>query len=188
MPFIDRIGIDVGRKLSVEGAIAWAASHGVRAIDVQCDIAPNALETFDEKRCTAIRAALASTDVRIALHTLSAVNVAELSPILRDAADQYLAAYVSLAARLGAKWVIVHGGYHFTSDKELRKEASIVRLSRTLRLAEETNVLLLLENLNGEPERAEVHYMPDTLADTREFLARLRSPNLKWSFTINHAH
>src|SRR3989442_8861989 len=28
------------------------------------------------------------------------------------------------------------------------------------------HVLLLLENLNGEPERAEVHYMPDNLADT----------------------
>jgi sugar phosphate isomerase/epimerase len=45
-----------------------------------------------------------------------------------------------------------------------------------------------LENLNGEPERAEVHYMPDTLADTQEFLLRLPSANLKWSFTINHAH
>ena len=188
MSFIDRIGIDVGRKLGVEDAIAWAASNGVRAIDVQCDIAPNALETFDDARCAAIRAAVSATGVRIALHTLSAVNVAELSPILRDAADQYLAAYVSLAGRLGAKWVIVHGGYHFTSDKELRKAASIARLSRTLRLAEEKGVLLLLENLNGEPERAEVHYMPDTLPDTREFLARLPSASLKWSFTINHAH
>ena len=188
MPFIDRIGIDVGRKLSLEAAIDWAARNDVRAIDVQCDIAPNAMESFDDARCMAIRTALAATGVRLALHTLSAVNVAEISPILRDAADQYLAAYVSLAARLGAKWVIVHGGYHFTSDKELRKEASIARLSRTLRLAERKNVVLLLENLNGEPERAEVHYMPDTLADTRDFLARLPSANLKWSFTINHAH
>jgi sugar phosphate isomerase/epimerase len=188
MPFIDRIGIDVGRKLAVEEAIAWAARRGVGAIDVQCDIAPNALESFDDRRCAAVRDALAATGVRLALHTLSAVNVAEISPFLREAADRYLAAYVSLAQRLGAKWVIVHGGYHFTSDKDLRKEASIARLARTLKLAEEKGVLLLLENLNGEPERAEVHYMPDTLADTREFLARLPSPNLRWSFTINHAH
>ena len=188
MPFIDRIGIDVGRRLGIEDAIAWAARHGVGAIDVQCDIAPNALESFDERRSAGVRNALAATGVRLALHTVSAVNVAEFSPIVREAADRYLAAYVSLAARLGAKWVIVHGGYHFTSDKELRKEASIARLRRTLALAEEKGVLLLLENLNGEPERAEVHYMPDTLADTREFLDRLPSPNLKWSFTINHAH
>jgi sugar phosphate isomerase/epimerase len=186
--FIDRIGIDVGRKLSVEDAIAWAGRNGVKAIDVQTDIAPNALESFDDARCTRVLEACEKLGVSIALHTLSAVNVAEISPILREATDQYLAAYVSLAARLRAKWVIVHGGYHFTADTTLRQEAAISRLARTAERAEKAGVQLLLENLNGEPERAEVHYMPDTLADTQSFLAQLDSPNLKWSFTINHAH
>ena len=188
MAFIDRIGIDVGRKLAVEEAIAWAARHGVQAIDVQCDIEPNALESFDDRRAGAIREACRATGVRLALHTLSAVNVAEISPFLREAADQYLAAYVSLAARLGAKWVIVHGGYHFTSDFGLRKAAAIARLRRAAALAEAKGVLLLLENLNGEPERAEVHYMPDTLDDTRAFLDGVGAPSVRWSFTINHAH
>ena len=188
MAFIDRIGIDVGRKLSVEDAIAWAGRHGVKAIDVQTDIAPNALESFDDARCARVLEACERLGVSIALHTLSAVNVAEISPILRDATDQYLAAYVSLAARLKAKWVIVHGGYHFTADTKLRQEAAISRLARTAERAEKAGVQLLLENLNGEPERAEVHYMPDTLADTQSFLQQLTSPNVKWSFTINHAH
>lgn len=188
MPFIDRIGIDVGRKLSIEDAIAWAARHNVRAIDVQCDIAPNALESFDDNRCNRVTEACRQTGVQLALHTLSAVNVAEISPILREAADGYLRAYVSLAARLQAKWIIVHGGYHFTADKELRAEAAIARLTATAAFAEKKGVQLLLENLNGEPERAEVHYMPDTLEDTRRFLDAMASPALRWSFTINHAH
>lgn len=188
MSFIDRIGIDVGRKLSIEHAIAWAAKHCVRAIDVQTDIAPNALESFDDARCAGVLAASNKAGVSIALHTLSAVNVAEISPILRDATDEYLAAYVALAAKLKAKWAIVHGGYSFTSDVKLRKEAAIARLARTAKLAEKSGVQLLLENLNGEPERAEVHYMPDTLEDTQDFLRQLSSPNVRWSFTINHAH
>ena len=188
MSFIDRIGIDVGRKLSIEDAIAWAAKHSVRAIDVQTDIAPNALESFDDARCAGVLTACNKAGVSIALHTLSAVNVAEISPILRDATDEYLAAYVALAAKLKAKWVIVHGGYSFTSDVTLRKEAAIARLARTAKLAEKSGVQLLLENLNGEPERAEVHYMPDTVEDTQEFLRQLSSPNVRWSFTINHAH
>jgi hypothetical protein len=49
MLFIDRIGIDVGRELGIEDATVWAARHGVKAIDVQTDIAPNALESFDER-------------------------------------------------------------------------------------------------------------------------------------------
>ena len=84
--------------------------------------------------------------------------------------------------------MIVHGGYSFTSDVKLRKEAAIARLARTAKLAEKSGVQLLLENLNGEPERAEVHYMPDTLEDTQDFLRQLSSPNVRWSFTINHAH
>ncbi len=188
MPFIDRIGIDVGRKLSVEDAIIWAGENDVRAIDVQCDIAPNALERFDDDRCASIGRLCETRNVRLALHTLSAVNVAEVSPFLREAADQYLTAYIMLARRLVAKWVIVHGGYHFTADRELRKEAAIARLSRMAIVAERHGVQLLLENLNGEPERAEVHYMPDTLADTREFLERINASSVRWSFTINHAH
>lgn len=188
MSFIDRIGIDVGRKLGIEEAIAWAASHGVKAIDVQTDIAPNALESFDDARCKRVLGACAKSGVSLALHTLSAVNVAEVSPILRDATDQYLAAYVSLAAKLRAKWVIVHGGYSFKSDVQLRKDAAIARLGRTAKLAEKAGVQLLLENLNGEPEIAEVHYMPDTLEETQDFFRQLASPNLRWSFTINHSH
>ncbi len=188
MSFIDRIGIDVGRKLSVDDAVVWAARHHVRAIDVQCDIEPNALESFDAQRCSRIREACEASGVRLALHTLSAVNIAEISPFLREAADHYLNAYVDLATRLGAKWVIVHGGYHFTADATLRQDAAIARLKRAAAYAERKGVLLLLENLNGEPERAEVHYMPDTLADTQAFFAAVPSPHLKWSFTINHAH
>ena len=188
MPFIDRIGIDVGRKLSVEEAIVWAAQNDVRAIDVQCDIAPNALESFDDARCASIGRLAEGRNVRLALHTLSAVNVAEISPFLREAADDYLTAYIKLARRLAAKWVIVHGGYHFTADRGLRKEAAIARLARAAAFAERHRVQLLLENLNGEPERAEVHYMPDTLGDTCEFLDRIDRPSLKWSFTVNHAH
>ena len=62
------------------------------------------------------------------------------------------------------------------------------RLKRAVAHAEKRGVLLLLENLNGEPERAEVHYMPDTLEDTVRYFAQIPSPNLKWAFTINHAH
>jgi sugar phosphate isomerase/epimerase len=188
MAFIDRIGIDVGNKLPIEDAIAWAAQHGVKAIDVQTDIVPNALESFDTARCTRVRNACDEMGVSIALHTLSAVNTAEIAPFLSDAADRYLEAYVSLAARLKAKWVIVHGGYHFTADKDRRQTAAIARLARIVAFSERSNVQVLLENLNGEPERAEVHYMPDTLTDTQTFLAQLPSPNLNWSFTVNHAH
>ncbi len=184
MSLRDRIGIDIGRKLPAEEAIAWAAANQVSYFDIQCDIAPNPIERFDGATCAAIREACAQDGLHLALHTLSAPNVAEIAPFVREAADQYLCAYIDLARQMAAGWVVVHGGYHFTDDYGLRKAASIDRLKRAVGYAEEQGVQLLLENLNGEPARAEVHYMPDTL----EWFAAIPSPNLKWAFTINHAH
>jgi sugar phosphate isomerase/epimerase len=188
MTFRDRIGIDIGPRLSVEEAVAWAAAHDVRYFDIQCDVAPNRLERFDNLTCAAIRAACERDGLHLGLHTLSAVNVAEIAPFLREATDRYLRAYIDLAASLAAEWVVVHGGYHFTADYGLRKQASIDRLKRAVAYAEEKDVLLLLENLNGEPERAEVHYMPDNLSDTLEWFEKIPSGHLRWAFTINHAH
>lgn len=188
MELRNRIGVDIGRKLPAEQAVAWAGANNIRYFDIQCDLAPNAMERFDAATCAAIREACARDGLHLGLHTLSAVNVAEVSPFLRDAADDYLRAYIDLAKAMAAEWVVVHGGYHFTDDYGLRRQASIERLKRAAGYAEEQGVLLLLENLNGEPERAEVHYMPDTLVDALDWFAAIPSPSLQWAFTINHAH
>lgn len=183
-----RIGVDLGRRVSVEEGIAWAARNEVYFVDAQTDIAPNALESFDEARCAAIREACEKHGVHLGLHTLSAVNVAEISPFCRDAVDEYLKAYIDLAQRIGAGWTVVHGGYHFTSDRKLRMQASIERLQRIGDYAEKQGVLLLLENLNWEPDHAEVNYMPVTPAECRMYFDAIRSPAVRWSFTANHAH
>src|SRR5262245_15723863 len=141
MGFKDRIGIDIGRSVALERGIDWAASNGVLYIDVEADLAPNAMESFDDRRCAMIAEACHRYGLHLGLHTLSAVNIAEVSPFLREAADRYLDAYIDLAARLKAEWVVVHGGYHFTSDRELRKQASIERLKRAVEHAEKRDVL-----------------------------------------------
>jgi sugar phosphate isomerase/epimerase len=183
----ERIGVDLGRKLPVEEGVAWAAANRVAYIDAQIDIAPNALETFDEARCKPIREACARHGVHLGLHTLSAVNTAEVSPFLRDAADQYLRAYIDAAKRLEAEWIVVHAGYHFTADKGLRMEAALERLRRAADYAERRRALLLLENLNWEPDLAEVHYLAHNVEEVLWFFDRIDSPALRWSFTVNHA-
>jgi len=55
MKLRDRIGIDVGRRLRIEEAIAWAAAHDIRYIDIQLDTADNALTSFDDPRAARIR-------------------------------------------------------------------------------------------------------------------------------------
>jgi sugar phosphate isomerase/epimerase len=184
----DRIGIDVGRKLKLEDAIEWAAAHEVRWIDIQLDTGPNALTSFDASRAAAIRRACEQRGVHLGLHTASAVNVAEYAPHVGDAVDRYLEAYVEVAPRLGAEWIVVHAGYHFTSDKEMRMATGLERLKRIVGHAERHGALLLLENLNKEPDEAEVHYLAHTVEEWRYYFEPIESPAFKLSFTVNHAH
>src|SRR5437016_11210672 len=104
MRLYDRIGIDIGRKLTLEDAVSWAAAHEVRFVDVQLDTGANALGTIDEPRGAALRAGCERDGIHLGLHTSSAVNVAEYAPHVSEAVEQYLRAYVDAAILLGAEW------------------------------------------------------------------------------------
>jgi sugar phosphate isomerase/epimerase len=184
----DRIGVDIGRRLGLEDAVEWAARHDVRSIDVQLDTAANALTSLDDARAASVRASCEKYGIHLGLHTLSAVNVAEYSPYVGEAVDQYLRAYIDAYGKLGAEWIVVHAGYHFTADKELRMAAGLERLKRIVDYAERRQAVILLENLNKEPADAEVHYLAHTIEEWRYYFERIQSPCFRLSFTVNHAH
>jgi sugar phosphate isomerase/epimerase len=188
MTLRDRIGVDVGRKLPLEDAVTWAAEHRVRFIDVQLDTGANALGTIDAARASLVRAGCERHGIRLGLHTASAVNVAEVAPFVGDAVDRYLEAYVDAASLLGAGWIVVHAGFHFTSDRDERMRAGLERLTRLADYAERSGALILLENLNKEPKQAEVHYLAHTVEEWRFYVDRIHSPAFRLSFTANHAH
>jgi sugar phosphate isomerase/epimerase len=184
---LDRIGVDVNQKLPLEQAVDWAIKHAVPCIDLCLDQTPELLGR-KSARLAAARKRLDKANIKLGLHTLSAVNVAETSPFVGESADEYLAAYVAAAKELGAGWIVVHGGYHFTSDKKARMDAAVARIARAATIAEKKKAKILLENLNPEPEQAEVHYLCADLEECRFYFDRLDSPALGWSFTVNHAH
>ena len=126
-------------------------------------------------------------DIELGLHTNSAVNVAEYSPHVSDAVTEYLKRYVDLVPKLGASWTEMHAGYHFTKDKKARMEAGKERLKRVVAHAEKKKALVLLENLNKEPEKAEVHYLAHTVEEW-QYYWDIKSPCFKLCFTANHAH
>jgi sugar phosphate isomerase/epimerase len=185
---LDRIGVDINQKLPLEAAVDWTVKHKVPFVDLCLDQTPELLRATESSRLSAARKRLEKAGAQLGLHTLSAVNIAETSPFVAKASDDYLAAYIDAAQRLGAGWIVVHGGYHFTSDKKARMDAAVARIARAAKLAEKKKAKILLENLNPEPARAEVHYLCADLEECRYYFDRLDSPALGWSFTVNHAH
>jgi sugar phosphate isomerase/epimerase len=184
----ERIGIDVGEKLPLEEAVSWAERHGVGIIDVQLDGGDNAFTRIDPARAAAVRDHCERAGIRLGLHTSSAVNVAEFAPLVGEAVDAYLRGYVDAAGLLGAGWMVVHAGFHFSSIVPRRMAAGLERLRRLVDYAETKNVRILLENLNKEPADAEVHYLAHTVEEWRWYYEQIQSPAFALSFTANHAH
>lgn len=184
----DRIGVDIGRRAKLEDGIEWAGKNDVKFIDIQLDAGNNALTTFDDRRTAGVRALLDRYGITLGLHTLSAVNVAEYAPYISEAVDTYLKSYIDIYPKLGASSIVVHAGFHFTSDIDMRIQAGCDRLQRITEYAEKKNAVLFLENLNVEPQDAEVHYLAHTINEWMYYFDRIKSPNLRMSFTANHAH
>src|SRR5499426_3710932 len=171
MTLRERIGVDLGGRRRLEDGLAWAAANGVHYVDMCLEGAPdhpNAPAAWTTDRVAALRRTCERHRIHLGLHSASAVNVAE----------QYLRTYIDLAGRLGAGWIVVHGGYHFTGDYAARRAASIERLERAAAHAERAGARLLLENLNREPEHAEVRYLAHNLEECREYFGRIQSPSL----------
>jgi len=183
-----RIGVDVLGDVPIEKALDWAGEHDVHFLDFCADHDVHHLQSFDTERVRRVRQLAERHEVRLGLHTLSGMNVAELSPFVADAVDEYLKAYVDLAERLACEWIVVHGGFHFTADHARRREASLAHLRRAVGHAEKAGVSLLLENMNREPAEAEVQYLATTLEECLLYFRALESARLGWSFTVNHAH
>jgi sugar phosphate isomerase/epimerase len=183
----EQIGFDAGAR-RLEDALAWAVRHGFHHVDFNADTGDNHLHAWGPGRVSAVRQTCERHGIHLGLHTSSAVNVAEFSPYVTTAVDQYLRANVDVARRLGCEWIVVHAGYHFSSAVPARTSAALERLARLTEYAETAGAYLLLENLNREPERAEVHYLAHTVEECRPFFERIQSPHLGWAFTVNHAH
>ena len=187
MSLRDRIGFDAG-STRLEDALETAATHAFYYLDFNADTGPNRLDTWSDERVRSMRDTCERNGIRLSLHTLSAVNVAEYSPFVSDAVDQYLRANIDLAQRLNCEGVVVHAGYHFSSALEARKSASMERLKLAVGYAEEVGAVLLLENLNFEPDAAEVHYLAHNVEECRLYFDAISSEHFGWAFTANHAH
>lgn len=183
----DRIGVDLNRRARLEPGLDWAIHNGVKYLNICLDPDPDLMDPKNP-RLQEARKRLLDSGTTIGLHTLSSMNVAENCPFLSEAADKYLATYLRSAKAIGAGWVIVHGGFHFTADKEERMEVAVARLTRLSKVAENEGMTILLENMNPEPADAEVKYLLHDVEEAKFYFANLTSPALRWAFTTNHAH
>ncbi|MGH2460365.1 MAG: sugar phosphate isomerase/epimerase family protein [Chloroflexota bacterium] len=172
----------------LERAIQWAVDHGFSRVDFNADTPENYPGTFTTERISRVRDLAGRHRVSLGIHSLSAINMAEITPVMHRAIDEYLRENFDLARALGCGYVICHGGYHFSSDRGARFATAIDRMRRAVGWAEERAIDIYFENHNKEPDNAEIHYLPRDVAETRQFFDAVDSPRFKWAFNVGHAH
>src|SRR6266508_1622925 len=121
----------------LERVIQWASEHRFKRMDFNADGPPNYPVTFTPERVQAVAGLVEQSGLQLGIHTSSAVNMAEITPVMAEAADAYLQENFELAQELGCGYLICHGGFHFSSDREPRLEAAIARIRRAIGWAEE---------------------------------------------------
>ena len=182
-----RFGFNASNSVPLEDSIRWAAANNLPYVDFQADLPPNHLASFDKSRVHAIRALCDQHGVAIGVHPSSAINSAEIVPIMAEAVEDYLFANLDLAAHLGCDWMVGHGGYHF-GDLEARRAPVIERIKRLVSKAEQCDVTIFFENHNKEPQHSEMHYLPHNVAETSWFFEAIQSPYFKWAFNVAHGN
>jgi len=183
----NRIGFDSGND-NLESNINWGHENGFRFMDFNADYGENSFKMWNEDRIKNLRKLCNQKEMSIGLHTLSGVNIAEISPFVSESVDEYLDMNLSLANDLGCKWMIVHGGYHFNAIQNMRIENSIRRIKKIVSKAKRLGIDILFENLNPEPNKSEFSYLGDTVDNLKIFMDEITESNFKWAFTINHAN
>jgi sugar phosphate isomerase/epimerase len=182
-----RFGTGAGGP-NLEDGLAWLAEHDFHFTDFNADHGANGLSQWSDERVRKVRDLCAQHDIHLGIHTLSGVNVSDFSPYMSEAVDAYLRANTDLGKRLGVERVLVHAGLHQSSEMELRHKASLEHLQRAVEYAESAGVTLLLENLNHEPDDAELHYMGHSIEELQVYFNAIQSPNFGWAFSANHTH
>lgn len=157
-------------------------------VDFNADTPENYPDRFDASRRRAVKARCRDLGITLGIHTLSAINMAEMTPVMHAAIDRYLLSNFDLAVDLGAGYAICHGGYHFGGDRAARLATAVDRMRRAVAWADERGIDIYFENHNKEPDEAEPHYLPRDVAETREFLDVIDHPRFRWACNVGHAH
>lgn len=122
------------------------------------------------------------------LHSASFVNTAEIMPGVREASVQHLLDYIRLAAKMEARHLVVHFGYHFSLFPEQVYESLLSTYRVAVEEAERLKVPLMVENMNLLHPDAEILYLGTTVEELKVVFDSIDSPYLGLALDIGHAN
>jgi sugar phosphate isomerase/epimerase len=171
----------------VERYFPLARRHRLSWLEFSCQNPVNFPQTFDRARIRRVRTLIERSGIRCGLHSASFVNTAEIMPTVRKAAETHLREYVELSHALGAEYLVVHCGFHFSAYLDRVRKALYETMARAVEHGERRRVPLVIENMNRLPGDSEFQYLGVTVGELQELFRRIPSPYLGLALDVAHS-
>jgi len=170
----------------LEEYFPFAHESGFPWMELSCNNPKNFLATFNAKRINTLKKLRDKYSVRYGLHSASFINAAEFEPMMRKAVEKHLLAYVELAHRLEAEYLVLHFGYHFSLFMDEVFKSLIRTYTPVVELAEKYDLPIGIENMNKVHEECEIAYLGVTIEELSRVFNAL--PSKYFGLTLDVAH
>jgi sugar phosphate isomerase/epimerase len=171
----------------VESYFPFAHEKGFKWVELSCNNPDNFLDKFDNTRIAKIRDLKEQYDLRYGLHSASYVNAAEIEPTVRPAVCQHLIDYVELSRSLGAEYLVLHFGYHFSLFLDEVFRCLIETYKPVVELAEKYGIPIGIENMNQVHEECEIVYLGVYIEELERVFDAIPSKYLGLTLDVAHA-
>lgn len=183
--------MDIGFSASPnpsEEYFKFAFDNGFDRIDLGCSAPSNFPHTYTKDRIKRVKELGKKYNIPYGLHSASYVNTAEIMPIVRKASEQHLLDYINLSKVIGAEYCVIHCGYYFSKFKDLVMENLFKTFRPAVRLAEDIDLPLVIENMNAVHPDSEIVYLGVTIDELNQAFKKVPSTHLGLALDIGHAN
>ncbi len=187
-----KYGFNVYNK-QPEDQLKYAASQGLHHIEINLSKEQLSIETFDANRIRKLRDLSKLYNIKLSFHIPYFLNISEMLPHIRKLEINYLIKCIKIASELEVTHVTLHTGsfYWFPVEPWMRKKALlrfIKSVKEVLKVCEDKNVTIALENVVPIPNGSEYYLLGDCIEDFKFIFSSIDSKYLKFCLDTGHAN
>lgn len=177
----------------LEDQFEYASSSGLHHIEINLSQKKLSIETFNANRISKLKELSKSHNVKLSFHIPYFINISEVLLPLRKTDISYLINCIQVASELKATHVTLHVGkfYWFPVEPWMRKKALkrfVKSLRKVLKVCEDNNVIVALENVVPIPNGSEYYLLGDSVEDFKYIFSSIDSKCLKFCLDTGHAN
>lgn len=177
----------------IEDHFEYASANGLQHIEINLSQEKLSIETYGADRIIKLRELSKAHNITLSFHIPYYINISEIVLPLRKSSIIYLLKCIHVASELKATHVTLHVGkfYWFPVGPWMRKKSLnrfIKSIRKVLKVCEDKNVIIALENVVPIPNGSEFYLLGDSIEDFKFIFSNLKSRHLKFCLDTGHAN